>query len=76
MPQLPNTLDEMAMQYALLTIDNPKMKDLSLFGLTIVANPHEWDAELLLYNMERQFSPYFVQEAIKDARQTLKLLGV
>lgn len=68
-------LAEMAMQYALASVDQTKMKDLALFGLTIITDPHEWDAELLLYNMERQFSPYAVQEAIKEARQTLKLLG-
>lgn len=70
-----HSLEELAMTYAILTVGlEDKLKDLALFGLTVVTTTDNWDAELTLFNMERQFGVYQAQEAIKEAKASLKLV--
>lgn len=68
------TLEEMAVHYVLIDVDLDAVRHLDLFQSAIQAIPQAWEANILLTNMERQFGCYQTQEAIKQIRETLRMV--
>lgn len=68
------TLEEMAMQYAIIHIGVDKDRAEGLFDLRPKIPFDEWQAEDLKHRMEREFDVYAVQEAIKQAEEIVRMV--
>lgn len=70
------TLEEGAMEYAIINLDVSNDEKCELLQTKLIISHARWSADDLRNRMEKRFSPWLVQEAIKEAQQTLKLLGL
>jgi len=69
-------LDEMAMHFALASVGIKGESTIVLGSKTLTIAADEWDAINMKREMEKEYGCYETQEAIKKARETIKLVGL